>query len=194
MYALMFRRTITFHLLSEAVGTLMSSIPGSRNLLSSTCPSVSRKIQSEMPLQAIIGLLVLAIGGIVRALSIRHLGQFYTWETAIFKEHKLVTSGPFAVVRHPAYTGALLTMVGYDIFALAPRSLAKECLLPGSSHQAKSLLFLLYISLYIFCTAEAFNFLARRSASEDVMMKKEFKEQWVDWSKKVHWRLFPFVL
>jgi len=36
----------------------------------------------------------------------------FTFEMSIRKEHILVTSGPYGVVRHPGYTGALLAIGG----------------------------------------------------------------------------------
>lgn len=35
---------------------------------------------------------------------------------SIRNDHKLVTNGPYAWVRHPGYTGVLLTLVGQAIW------------------------------------------------------------------------------
>ena len=36
----------------------------------------------------------------------------FTFEMSIRKDHMLITSGPYGVVRHPGYTGFLLVVIG----------------------------------------------------------------------------------
>jgi protein-S-isoprenylcysteine O-methyltransferase len=59
-------------------------------------------------------LFVLAGGLTLRWWAIRTLGKFFTVDVAVHKEHRLVTAGPYAWLRHPSYTGLLMQM-----FALA---------------------------------------------------------------------------
>ena len=40
------------------------------------------------------------------------MGRMFTFEMSIRRDHKLVTSGPYGVVRHPGYTGILLVVSG----------------------------------------------------------------------------------
>lgn len=61
--------------------------------------------------------LVLAIGGAVfRAWAVSELGRFFTWHVRVQEGQKVVTSGPYRVVRHPSYTGATLLYVGALLF------------------------------------------------------------------------------
>jgi protein-S-isoprenylcysteine O-methyltransferase len=63
----------------------------------------------------LIGLL-LFIGGIVlRWYSIFYLGRFFTVDVAIASEHQVVDSGPYRLIRHPSYTGALIAFVGFGL-------------------------------------------------------------------------------
>ena len=45
----------------------------------------------------------------------RHLGSNWSQAVTIKKDHELITSGPYAIVRHPIYTGLLLGFLGSAI-------------------------------------------------------------------------------
>jgi len=62
-----------------------------------------------------IGLTLFAIGILLRWYSIVHLGRFFTVDVSIAGDHKLIDSGPYLLVRHPSYSGALLAFVGYGL-------------------------------------------------------------------------------
>ncbi len=56
----------------------------------------------------IVGI-VLIVPAVYLALSSeRHLGRYMVVEIAVEADHRLVTSGPYAWIRHPAYTAILL--------------------------------------------------------------------------------------
>ncbi|KAF7791498.1 hypothetical protein EIP86_002514 [Pleurotus ostreatoroseus] len=40
------------------------------------------------------------------------MDRFFTWDLAIKDDHKLITSGPYSVVRHPGYIAAAMIGVG----------------------------------------------------------------------------------
>lgn len=61
------------------------------------------------------GLVVFAVGIFLRWYSIIHLGRFFTVNVAIATDHQLVETGPYRLIRHPAYTGALLAFVGFGL-------------------------------------------------------------------------------
>lgn len=61
---------------------------------------------------AVLGLLA----GIGRYLCFRALGRHFTFHVTILEDHKLITTGPYGLVRHPAYSSSflrLLAMFGY---------------------------------------------------------------------------------
>jgi len=60
-------------------------------------------------------LLIFAAGIIIRAYSIIYLGRFFTANVAITRDHKLIDTGPYKLVRHPSYTGLLLTFFGFGL-------------------------------------------------------------------------------
>ena len=45
----------------------------------------------------------------------RHLGKNWSQAVTLKEGHELITSGPYALVRHPIYTGLLLAFVGCAI-------------------------------------------------------------------------------
>jgi protein-S-isoprenylcysteine O-methyltransferase Ste14 len=42
----------------------------------------------------------------------RHLGANWSQAVTLKQDHELITSGPYALVRHPIYTGLLLALLG----------------------------------------------------------------------------------
>lgn len=64
---------------------------------------------------SIIGLL-LTWAGIGGTFYSRHyLGRFWTAEAALQEEHRVVDSGPYAIVRHPIYTAAIALYIGLGL-------------------------------------------------------------------------------
>jgi len=55
---------------------------------------------------------MVTLGGLIRLECYRQLGTMFTFEMSIRKDHMLVTSGPYGIVRHPGYTGILLVISG----------------------------------------------------------------------------------
>ena len=67
-------------------------------------------------------LFVVAIG--FRLYAIRTLGRFYSHRVRLADDHQIVSSGPYAFLRHPAYTGMLLGHLGVVLFFMNWVSLA----------------------------------------------------------------------
>ena len=63
-----------------------------------------------------IGLLLFAAGILLRWYSIIHLGRFFTVDVAITAEHRVIDTGPYRLVRHPSYTGALIAFIGIGLY------------------------------------------------------------------------------
>jgi len=147
----------------------------------------------------IISLGLVIFGGLTRASCHRRLGRMFTWETAIVKDHKLITSGPYSIVRHPSYTGLISDCFGYCLFLLSRGGYARECFM-GESLGIHSMLDIrsMFGALYVLATItfclEVNSWLVRRSFVEDKMLQKKFGEEWDVWARKVRWNIFPYVL
>jgi len=78
------------------------------------------KLQGWMlPLRVwvLLAALILFVAGvIIRVYSIVYLGKFFTTNVAITVDHKLIDTGPYKLIRHPAYTGAMMTFFGFGLF------------------------------------------------------------------------------
>ena len=85
---------------------------GSRLVLSCLIFPGGTAERINTPLSSIIGTFMVTAGGLIRLECYRQLGRMFTFEMSIRKDHMLVTSGPYGIVRHPGYTGALLAVGG----------------------------------------------------------------------------------
>jgi protein-S-isoprenylcysteine O-methyltransferase Ste14 len=59
-----------------------------------------------------LGLFVTGVGLLISVWARLHLGKNWSGTITIKKGHELVTSGPYAFVRHPIYSGLLLGFLG----------------------------------------------------------------------------------
>jgi protein-S-isoprenylcysteine O-methyltransferase len=66
----------------------------------------------------VVGGLLGSLGLALRLWAISTLGRLFTSTVFVVDEQPLVVVGPYRVLRHPSYTGALLAMLGVT-FALA---------------------------------------------------------------------------
>jgi protein-S-isoprenylcysteine O-methyltransferase Ste14 len=66
----------------------------------------------EAGLRAATGSGRLHEGVALRQWAARTLGRFFTQSVMIREGHRLITSGPYRWVRHPGYTGLLVSLVG----------------------------------------------------------------------------------
>jgi protein-S-isoprenylcysteine O-methyltransferase len=64
-----------------------------------------------------LGCACLVLGIAVRVAAVATLRRQFTTVVAIGPQHRLVDSGPYRHVRHPAYLGLLLSMLGLGLCA-----------------------------------------------------------------------------
>jgi protein-S-isoprenylcysteine O-methyltransferase Ste14 len=61
------------------------------------------------------GLFLIVFGMILRFIAIRSLGRLFTVDVTIRADHKLKKDGVYRIIRHPSYSGSLLSFIGYGI-------------------------------------------------------------------------------
>jgi protein-S-isoprenylcysteine O-methyltransferase Ste14 len=59
-----------------------------------------------------VGLALIVTGITIRAVAIATLWRYFTVDVSIREGHELVDRGLYGVIRHPAYTGSLLSFLG----------------------------------------------------------------------------------
>lgn len=135
----------------------------------------------------IAGSLAIAIGGALRLYCMSTLGKLWSFQLSVRKEHKLVTNGPYSIVRHPSYTGLLLQNIGIIVMYGSQGSWMRQS---GILHVpfAKVL-----VAVNVCFLVIGFWLSITRPAVEDEMLQRAMGEDWKNWAKKVKYRILPGV-
>lgn len=124
-------------------------------------------------------------GALIRLMCYRALGKFFTFEVAIRRDHKLVTSGPYAYCRHPGYLGALACYSGISFWLVSAGGWARESgflsTVPGIG----------LLATFVGQTLFTLMGLMKRMREEDGLLRKEFGAEWDEWAKRVPYLLLP---
>lgn len=67
----------------------------------------------SLTITMVAGLILFAGGVLFRLNAIDTLGKFYSHRVRLIDEHTVVDTGPYQWVRHPAYTGMLVSHLGF---------------------------------------------------------------------------------
>ncbi len=62
-----------------------------------------------------VGICLMLLGVALRWYSAATLGKYFTFDVAIQSGQILVEVGPYRYIRHPSYSGALLTLLGFGL-------------------------------------------------------------------------------
>jgi protein-S-isoprenylcysteine O-methyltransferase Ste14 len=112
------------------------------------------------------GVAVYAIGGVLRLGPVVVLGQRFSGLVAIQKDHQLVTTGWYGLIRNPSYVGMVAMGVGW---CLAFRS-----------------------GIGVLVTLALIPFLIARINSEERLLASHFGQLYEDYRART-WRLIPWV-
>lgn len=72
--------------------------------------------KNEINFFTCLGLAMLLTGIILRVWAIQILGKHFTATVKVIDKHELIRSGPYKIVRHPSYLGALIAITGCPLF------------------------------------------------------------------------------
>ncbi|KAG7090302.1 hypothetical protein E1B28_011900 [Marasmius oreades] len=138
----------------------------------------------------------------------RRLGSSFTWHIAGLRhgteddsdetagpraeekqtKQKLITTGPYSIVRHPSYTAFWMSLIGITTYHLLPGSFVRESGIVSETTVGKVVLGVWIISCIWIST-----FLALRIDTEDETLRTTFGKEWEMWRKQVPWRTIPGV-
>lgn len=63
----------------------------------------------------VLGVIFILMGVALRWYAIWTLGRYFTRDVAVSEDQQVVQHGPYRVIRHPAYSGTFLTMLGVGL-------------------------------------------------------------------------------
>lgn len=167
-----------------------------RHVDSSKIPSVLRTASealstlTDVPITPsfLVGSSLVTSGGFIRWLCYRTLGRYFTFLLSVRQDHRLITTGPYAIVRHPSYTGMMMLCLGIIILHGS-----RDSWLRASGVSAKIPGVLPVVAgTSIVCTAVNFALFSRMKR-EDRMMHSAFGEEWQAWARSVKYRIIPGV-
>lgn len=94
------------------------------------------------------------------------LGRQYSAEVTLQKDHVLVTSGPYRIIRHPRYLGVILISLGLS--------------------------FIFHAWLGVLITTFAVVLVFLRIHDEEQLLHQHFRKEWEDYCHKT-WRMIPYI-
>jgi protein-S-isoprenylcysteine O-methyltransferase Ste14 len=112
------------------------------------------------------GLIIYLLFSWIQIWSYKSLGDNYSQDIVIFKDHKLAEKGPFKIIRHPQYLSQILVDLGGGFATLS------YILIPIAIIQVP--------------------FLVMRASFEDKLLGKHFKEEYESY-KKSRGFMIPFI-
>lgn len=62
-----------------------------------------------------VGICLMLLGIALRWYSVAVLGKYFTFDVAIHSGQVLIEAGPYRYIRHPSYSGALLSLFGFGL-------------------------------------------------------------------------------
>lgn len=114
-----------------------------------------------------VGLFLIVTGMIIRFVAIISLGRFFTVDVTIRDNHKIKKDGIYKLIRHPSYTGSLLSFIGFGI-------------------SLNNWISLFIISLLVIAA------MLNRIKIEEKLLLDQFGIEYMDYIKKTY-RLIPWI-
>lgn len=150
--------------------------------------SIDGSCHSRMRLTPLflLGNILVFLSTALRVQSFRALGRFFTFELYISKDHRLIVSGPYAIVRHPSYTGLIFSIIGASC-TQASGSWLVECGMLATSIGRGIIIVWLSIAGAVICS------LLLRIPGEELILQTKFGQEWKLWAEQVRYRLIPGV-
>jgi len=115
-----------------------------------------------------LGILISLAGFALRVYAVNYLGKNFTLAVQTTDSQQLVDHGPYAIVRNPAYTGSILSILGLSITSLNPLTII--------------------ISLILLVVGYSI-----RLRVEEKALGNHFGKNYEAYCQKVRYRVFPYI-
>ena len=174
--------------ISTILATAYPSWPLSKQILSLLVWNGGKPKNLHISSAAAIGVTLMGLGGWIRLMTYRHLGRFFRFEASIQKDHELIVSGPYSIVRHPSYTGFIMVTSGWFLWHLSKGSWIMESGL-WNTVLGRLLIVVNFSTINITISI----FALARMSKEDIALRNQFGKKWDDWAKRVPYSIFPGI-
>ncbi|KDQ23054.1 hypothetical protein PLEOSDRAFT_1114266 [Pleurotus ostreatus PC15] len=124
---------------------------------------------------------------VIRLWCFATLGAQFDFQVNIKKAHRLITSGPYAVVRHPSYTTGYCVFIAVTVVMFSEDHWFSFCARRSAVGRVVGWVWLVELALV------GYNFLVVRTNIEDEGLKKHFGKEWDEWAGRVPYRIFPYI-
>ncbi|KAJ7124611.1 hypothetical protein C8R43DRAFT_899060 [Mycena crocata] len=148
-------------------------------------PSSSHNTASQITPAFLLGISLIIIGTTIRFHCVRAMGRHFTYALSLRDDHRLITTGPYTIVRHPSYTGANMAFLGSALIHMGSGSWWYE---GGCKTGWGKLLAVNYVVCVGFHVPSF-----TRGAAEDAYLKGAFGQEWERFAEKVPYRYIPWV-
>jgi protein-S-isoprenylcysteine O-methyltransferase Ste14 len=142
------------------------------------------------------GVIIAFLGARFRLGAFRTLGKHFKLQLSMQSDHKLATTGPYSIVRHPGYTGFFAALLGVNLAWAAPGGWLHDVIWPWLANDADAVARVAVGGAALaVCGRQllAVVGLSRRMAEEDKMMRTRFGTEWEEWAARVPYKLVPGV-
>ncbi|PFH51163.1 hypothetical protein AMATHDRAFT_59665 [Amanita thiersii Skay4041] len=133
---------------------------------------------------SLTGAALIISGTCIRKMCYRAMGRMFTGDLSVRRDHRLVTHGPYSIVRHPSYMGGLIANLGVLCWFWSRGSIFRELNVPAIRAIAVAA---------SMASMRLTSIVPSRVVKEDTMMREKFGDEWEMWASRVRWRLFPGI-
>lgn len=176
-----------FVVFMNAYPQVLSESSTAASLYTSLCPRPpDTTALLSLPPSFFIAALITLSCALVRVWCFNAMGMYFLYEVAVLRSHKLVTTGPYSIVRHPGYTSAIASVLGVMVMHLSYGGWNSECGIMETP---------IRFGVWWFFSVASMSLVSlwRRCGFEDEMLRKKFGEDWEKWRKDVPYRICPGV-
>jgi protein-S-isoprenylcysteine O-methyltransferase Ste14 len=162
------------------------SAPFAQRILSTFISNGAAAQHIQITPSFLLGISLGVFGTMLRRMCYRTLGCFFTFELRIQENHELIVTGPYAIIRHPSYTGIILKIIGECCSQVRGSWVSEGGLVDTLGGR-------ILITVWLSIASAVVVSLLLRIPNEDKLLHTKFGKEWEVWVDRVHHRLIPHV-